>query len=174
MHSTSPVQAKRSSQQGGNVSKTANSSSPRKPKMRRISRTIKSRARISVFEIGATLENSENSNSAGKIGFSPLSVCDSLYPIASICASICAKAASRAARRDGFEVLCERMFSRCRWSACFCRSLTVRTWSAARRWSSLTNSLPATTSGCCSAFAICSSTDLLSQPRAISSFYGAL
>ena len=30
---------------------------------------------------------------------------------------------------------------------------------------------PGSTSGCCKAFAICSSTDLLSQPRAISSFY---
>ncbi len=30
--------------------------------------------------------------------------------------------ASRAARAPGFEVRCERMFSRCRFSACFCRS----------------------------------------------------
>ena len=53
------------------------------------------------------------------------------------------------ARRAGFDVLCDRMFSRCRRRACFCLSFVIRTSSAARRWSSLTN--PAFLSACSTA-----------------------
>ena len=84
--------------------------------------------------------------------------------------SIWASAASRAARRAGFDVLCDRMFSRCRFSACLL-AFRARALSCAApgvRHSSRSSSAP----GSAEAFAICSSTDLLSHPRAISSFYG--
>ena len=96
------------------------------------------------------------------------------YPSASICASISDKAAVKAARRDAFDVRCERMFSRCRFSACLRRSLAARLSAATRRSASVIRASPGRGGFCSVAFAICSSTDLLSHPRAISSFYGCL
>ncbi len=95
-----------------------------------------------------------------------------VYRIALICASTCERAASNADRREGFEVRCERMFSRCRFNACIWRRFAALLCSASRRASSFTMPSPACTTVRSPALAICSSTDLLSQPRAISSFYG--
>ena len=50
----------------------------------------------------------------------------SLSPMDWICDSIWANAASRAARRPAFDVFCERIFSRCKLSACSCRSRAAR------------------------------------------------
>jgi hypothetical protein len=85
----------------------------------------------------------------------------------SIWASICLSAASRAARRPGFEVRCERISSRCNSSDCFWRSRAARSCAARRSRSSWDR--PAVTSS--ADLDRCSSTDLLSHPRAISSFY---
>jgi len=80
-----------------------------------------------------------------------------VYFKASSCPSISARAATRAARRAGCEVLCERMFSRCKLSACLARARSVRACSAWRLASSLTKPWPGATSGCCKTVAILSS-----------------
>jgi hypothetical protein len=77
--------------------------------------------------------------------------------------SMSAKAASSAALRTLLEVRSERMRSRCRSSSCFCRSRCARSRSFFLRPSALETAR--------SADDCCSSTDLLSQPLAISIWY---
>lgn len=74
-----------------------------------------------------------------------------------------AKAASSAALRTGLEVRSERTRSRCRSSSCFCRSRCARSRSFFLRPSALETAR--------SADDCCSSTDLLSQPLAMSVWY---
>ena len=74
-----------------------------------------------------------------------------------------AKAASSAALRTGLEVRSERMRSRCRSSSCLCRSRCARSRSFFLR--------PSALDAARSADDCCSSTDLLSQPLAMSLWY---
>ena len=79
--------------------------------------------------------------------------------------SISASAASSAARLTGLEVRSERMRSRCKSSSCLCRSTLARS-----RTFFFAASIKAP-EAVRSAADCCSSTDLLSHPRAISLWY---
>ena len=79
--------------------------------------------------------------------------------------SISAKAASSAARRTGLDVRSERMRSRCKSSSCLCRSRLARS-NPSRLVASRTAPEAVRSADDC-----CSSTDLLSQPRAIYLWY---
>lgn len=79
--------------------------------------------------------------------------------------SISASAASRAARLTGLEVRSESMRSRCKSSSCLCRSTRARSSTFFFAASIKTPEAVRSAADCCS------STDLLSHPRAISLWY---